>query len=186
MHANIGETYNTTDTITRLAGLLTADAPASQFWQHVLEHGMETTRADVAGAYALQFPERRNSDLRLVQARGAFPMPEALSHRLEFVSFLRECGETIVLAKRRGGFFLDTLVHPAMQSSIVLPLRFESWEYGALVFNARSIGAFGAPRFHYLNQLAQIAGALLAVRRQQPAASVGREALARVQTSGSS
>jgi hypothetical protein len=186
MHANMGEAHDTENATAHLAGLLTSGAEPAEFWQRVLEYGMEATRADLAGAYTLQSSERNAGDLLLLHARGVYPMPETLSHRLEFVSFLRECGQAIVLARRRGAFFLDTLVHSDMQSSIVLPLRFESWEYGALVFNSTCIGAFGAPRFQYMDRLARAIGALLAVRRHQPDRPASPEALARVEATGSS
>jgi hypothetical protein len=177
---------NAAEAVSRLAGFLAAGADPTEFWHQLLEGGMEATRADAAAAYALQFPEHRDSDLRLLVSRGSYPMPSLLSHRLDFVSFLRECGETIVLSSRRRAFFEDTLMHPAMQSSIVLPLRFEKWEYGALVYNARRVGAFGAPRFQYLDQVARAAGALLAATGRHRVQSSHTESHTQAENAGSS
>ncbi len=124
----------------------------------LVEQALDITRSDLAALYLYIEPDNPGSRLALFYRRGAEQPADSLSGGTELVSFLRECGEMLVVNSPDDAYFSDIYLAPNMESGIALPLIAAGAQLGILVLNSRSSGHFNRDRFFFLDSFGKMAG----------------------------
>lgn len=147
--------------IVRAGTLLSREFDFETLISVVVEQSIDITRSDLAGLYLHTDPEHRGSELRRVYRRGRHEIPVQISPEEEWVLFIEECEEAVVLLERKPSPFSGILLAPGMESGIALPLFTTTSKIGMLVLNAREPGFYNHERFSFLDSFAKLAGGLL-------------------------
>ncbi|HUX14150.1 MAG TPA: adenylate/guanylate cyclase domain-containing protein [Spirochaetia bacterium] len=146
------------DELVRASARLARERRLNGLVSVLVEQALDITRSDLAALYLYQEPEDPASKLTLFYRRGAAGVAESIPGTGEFVSFLRECGETLVVSSAEDAFFSDVLLVPGMQSGIALPLTTPRDQLGVLVLNSRQSLFFDRDRFSFLDSFGKMAG----------------------------
>ena len=152
---------NQINELVRAGTLLSREFDFATLVSVLVEQSIDITRSDLASLYLHGDPERPESELRRVYRRGRHPSPERIDAGEEWVSFIEECEEAVVLLERKSSPFLGILLAPGMQSGIALPLYTATSKIGVLVLNALQPNFYDHQRFSFLDSFAQLAGGLL-------------------------
>ena len=155
------------DELVRAGVLLTRDMDFRSLMSSLVEQSIEFTKSDLACLYLYdrRQTERRKGEgtggLRLMYRRGRFPVAERLGAESEFVAFLEECKEAVVLSERMASPFAELLLHERMQSGVAFPLATPTLNLGVLIINSITPEFYNRERFHFLDSIAKLAGGML-------------------------
>ena len=146
------------DDLSRASARLSRERVLTGLVSVFVEQALDLTRSDLAALYFYKEPDVAESELVLFYRRGVLGVPSSLRGDSEFVSFLRECDDTLVVNTREGAYFLDIFLVPGMQSGIALPLSTPRARLGILVLNSRDPRYFGREHFSFLDSFRKMAG----------------------------
>ena len=149
------------DELVRAGSLLSRGSSLKRLTSILVEQAIDITESDLACLYLYSTPEKSHSDLDLRHQRGAFSVPDRLPAGSELIEFIRECDETVVVHDTQDTVFGEALLHPAMQSGIVLPISMQRFKLGLLFLCSKQRNFFGRSRFQFLDSLANLAGGML-------------------------
>ena len=144
--------------LVRASARLTRERRLDGLVSVLVEQALDITRSDLAALYLCQEPDNPESKLTLFCRRGAAGVAESMAGNTELVSFLRECGETLVVSSPDDTYFSDIFLVPGMRSGIALPLVTPRSHLGILVLNSRKPVYFNRDRFSFLDSFGKMAG----------------------------
>jgi adenylate cyclase len=150
------------DELSRAAALLSAGADFAELESVLVEQACDITRSDVAALYLYTGDVKDSrTPLRLSYKRGPWTVPSTLLRSGEAVSFLEDCGDAVVLNRRRvctlEGFLLST----EMESGMALPLASPRSRIGVLIVNARKPDHYDRIRMNFLGSFCALASGML-------------------------
>ena len=147
--------------LVRAGTRLSQEIEFSRLADVLVEQSLDISRSDLCALYLHVEPGNPQSKLRQIHKRGAFDVPSFIAPDMEWVEFLFECGEAVVVLENTPGPFQGVLIHPEMSSGFALPLSTATMQLGVLVLNARQKKFYNAERFHFLDSFSKLAGGLL-------------------------
>jgi len=148
------------DELVRASSLLSGEISFSRLVSVLVEQAVDISRSDVGALYLYGEPDGAG-DLELAYRRGRGDVPKEMPRDSELVSFLEECGETVLLLERRESPFADIFLIEEGRSGIALPLVTPKSRLGMLVLNSRSARHYHRERFYFLDGLISLAGGML-------------------------
>ena len=160
-NAMLAGNRNELNELVRAGTLLSREIDFETLVSVLVEQSIDITHSDLASLYLHGDPDRPESELRRVYRRGRHPTPERIGAGEEWVSFIQECEEAVVLLERKTSPFSGILLADGMQSGIALPLYTATSKIGVLVLNALQPDFYGHQRFSFLDSFTQLAGGLL-------------------------
>ncbi len=131
----------------------------------LVEQAADISGADLAAMYVYEIPEEPGGNLKLYYRRGRQIPPTSLSAETEFVDFLSDADETLVVLDRSQPYFNDLFFADGMHSAVALPLSTPKARIGVLVLNSFEPGCFTRSRFYFLDAFTKLAGGMLDNRR---------------------
>ncbi|TFH05855.1 MAG: PAS domain S-box protein [Spirochaetales bacterium] len=143
----------------RTTSLLSREISYNSLSSIVVEQSVDITHSDLAALYLCG--QDLNRALRLDRKRGRHSPPPTLNRESPLVSFMDECGESVVLLERRESPFADLLMTPDMHSGMALPLMTPKRYIGILLVNSTEPRFYGHDRFLLLDGLARVTSGLM-------------------------
>lgn len=147
--------------LVRAGSMLTDETRYTSQISILVEQAQDVSKSELAVLYAYSDPSDPGPQLKRVYQRGQFDTPGSISRSSETVSFMEDCRETLILHDTDRPFFDDAFLHPAMRSTIVLPLMTPTGKLGILFLASRRAGYYMRDRFLFLDSLTQLAGGIL-------------------------
>lgn len=154
----VAQSSGALDELVRASSRLSRERRLNGLVSVLVEQALDITRSDLAALYLYQDSEDADSDLTLYYRRGVGGVPETLAADMELVSFVRECGETLVVSSPQDAYFSDVFLVPDMQSGLALPLTTPRAQLGILILNSRQPIYFNRDRFSFLDSFGKMAG----------------------------
>ena len=149
------------DELVRASTQLTQERRLGRLASVLVEQALDITRSDLAALYLYDDPVRPEDGLRLAYRRGAAGAAESLDGNGGIVSFLRECGDSVVVGSPADPYFADIFLVSGMHSGIAVPLETPNLQLGVLVLNSRTPSYYNCDRFSFLDAFGKIAGNVL-------------------------
>ena len=146
------------DELVRASARLARERRLNGLVSVLVEQALDITRSDLAALYLYVEPDNPESRLALFYRRGAAQVAESMPGDTELTSFLRECGETVVVSSPDDTYFPEIYLTPGMRSGIALPLATARTQLGILVLNSRTSCHFNRDRFSFLDSFGKMAG----------------------------
>ena len=131
----------------------------------LVEQAADISGADLAAMYLYENPDEPGGKLKLYYRRGRQIPPPSLSAETEFVEFLHDADEALVVLDRSQPYFNDLFLSEDMHSAIALPLTTPKSRIGVLVLNSFEPVYFTRNRFYFLDAFTKLAGGMLDNRR---------------------
>jgi len=150
----------TLDELVRAGSLLSQNLNFQTMASVLVEQTLDITKSDLGCLYLYKERET-SSDLKLMYRRGRYQVPEILSRKSEIITFLEDSKEAVVLLEQKPSPFVELLLHPQMQSGIVLPLSTPSLTLGAVFLNSLKPFFYNRERFDFLDSFTKLAGGML-------------------------
>lgn len=148
------------DELIRASQMLSNEFDLNALMSVLTEQTLDITHSDLACLYF--YPDAESSgDLRLMYRRGIGAPPKRLSKNSEFLEFLEDAGESLVILDRNQVFFKDIFLHASMQSGIALPLFTPKAKIGVLIVNAEKPYFYNRERFYFLDSFTRMAAGML-------------------------
>lgn len=155
------KTENELDALTRAGALLAREIDFKGLVSTMVDQAIDITRSDLAVLYLHTDPEKPASDLELYYQRGRHRVPKTLPGDGELGAFAAECGESVVLLRRKPGPFGEVLLTKDMQSGIALPVSSQKIHLGLLILNSDVPDFYNRSRFHFLDSFNSLATRML-------------------------
>jgi PAS domain S-box-containing protein len=131
----------------------------------LVEQAVDISGSELACLYLYEDPDSPGGRLKLYYRRGRFEVPRTIRAEAEFVSFLEDADESLVLLDREQPFFADIFLNDRMHSAIALPLSTPKARIGLLVLNALDPAFYTRDRFFFLDSFTKLASGMLDNRR---------------------
>ena len=148
------------DELIRASQLLSQEFNLNTLMSILAEQALDITHSDLACLYFYtEFDE--SPDLRLMYRRGLGDAPKRLSRKTEFIDFIEDSEESLVILDRNRPFFKDIFLHDRMNSAIALPLFTPKARLGVLIVNAEKPNFYNRERFYFLDSFAQLGAGML-------------------------
>lgn len=148
------------DELVRASSLLSNDIRFTRLVSVLVEQALDISHSDLAALYLYPTSEKGQT-LELSYRRGRGLAPERIERSVEFVAFLEECRQTVVLLDRNESPFADILLDASSQSAIALPLYTPKKRIGILVLNSTQHEFYNRERFLFLDSLVGLAAGML-------------------------
>jgi hypothetical protein len=152
------------DELVRISTLLLPNMYSDNFFSLLVDHSFDLSYSDLVCLYLTNDLEMRNTDLVLEYKRGNHKAAKILAKTCDFVTFLSESNEALILAEPPQEHFLGMLLTKEMKSGVALNLGFEKKQYAVLILNSLNIGHYSKECCDFFNTLARLAGVMLAYR----------------------
>ncbi|HUX52025.1 MAG TPA: adenylate/guanylate cyclase domain-containing protein [Spirochaetia bacterium] len=152
------ESTGALDELVRASSQLSRERRLNGLVSVLVEQAIDVTRSDLAALYMYREESDESRSATLFYRRGSAPVPESLSENTDFVSFVDECGETLVVHSSDDPFFTGALLADRMQSAIVLPLVTPRSNLGFLVLNSVHPDFYNRDKFFFLDSFGKMAG----------------------------
>ena len=154
------------DELIRASQLLSNEFNLNNLMSILAEQALDITRSDLACLYfytdAGQAGEAgKKSDLRLMYRRGTGQPPKRLPKDTEFLDFLEDSKESLVILDRNQVFFRDLFLQETMNSAVALPLFTPKARIGVLIVNAEKPNFYNRERFSFLDSFTKLAAGML-------------------------
>lgn len=150
------------DELTRAASLLSAGTDFAELESILVEQSCDISRSDLAALYLYTGDSRDiRTPLRLSYKRGSWGVPASLPRSGEAVAFLEDCGEAVILNRRRTCPLEGFLLNAGMESAMAVPLAIPKAGMGVLVVNARKPDHFDRTRMNFLGSFCALAAGML-------------------------
>ena len=149
------------DELVRAGTLLSRELDIDSLITVLVDQSMDISASDLTCLFMHTDPGNTASPLRRVARRGHHEAPEQLDPGAEWLRFLYDCREAMVLLQRQPGPFTPMLLNDGMHSGIALPLFTASAQLGVLILNAAAENFYGRQRFQFLDSFSKLAGGLL-------------------------
>lgn len=127
----------------------------------LVEQSLDITRATGACLYLRSIPDDASSDFRLSYRRGRISAPLRLLANAEWVEFIAESEEAVVILSRKPSPFVGILLEKKMESGIAFPLNTNRGLIGILVLNDRQPNFFTRDKFNFLESFSKMAAGML-------------------------
>ncbi len=144
----------------RASQLLTREFNLNTLMSILAEQALDITHSDLACLY-FYTDSGKPSDLRIMYRRGAGDAPKLLSRKAEFLSFLEDSEESLVILNRNQIFFKDIFLHEKMNSAVALPLFTPKARIGVLIVNSEKPNFYNRERFYFLDSFTRLAAGML-------------------------
>ncbi|MFP4205400.1 MAG: adenylate/guanylate cyclase domain-containing protein [Spirochaetaceae bacterium] len=131
----------------------------------LVEQAADIASADLAALYFYEDPEQPGDRLKLYYKRGRHAPPSSLRASTEFIEFIEDSEESLVVLDREQPFFEDLFLAEDMHSAAALPLVTPKARLGVLVLNSYQRNFFVGNRFYFLDAFTKLAGGMLDNRR---------------------
>ena len=149
------------DELVRASSLLSQETSFRNVVGSLVEQSLDVTRSDLAVLYLYAPEDPAAPDIKATFQRGRYEFPKTLKRSSELVSFVEDCGESVVLLQRRPSPFQEMLLHPQMHSGIAVPVSTATADIGILILNARREDHYGRVRLRFLDGLLKLASGIL-------------------------
>jgi len=147
------------DELVRASSLLTGEMNFQRLISILVEQSVDITRSDLGALYL--YSHEKAGDLVLAYRRGRYDLPEHLPASGDLVSFVEDCGESVVLLSRDSSPFESLLLTPAMNSGMALPISTPKARIGIAILNSIQPRFYNRMRFQFLDSFAGLAGGML-------------------------
>lgn len=121
----------------------------------LLKTAFDQSSSDLAAWYALS-PRARTKRFLPKEAKGIYPVPPLLTEEVEWVDFILESGEALILNRPRSHFLGDLLLHSRMHSAMALPLFDKGGVSDIVILNSSRKNHYGRGTSRDLLALGQI------------------------------
>ncbi len=150
------------DELVRASSLLAGEINVNRLIGALVEQSLDVTHADLAAMYLYPLGENATrAALKLTYQRGRFQIAKDLKRTAEIVTFLEDCGESVVLLSRKDSPFREVLLAKEMESGIALPVYTPVTRIGVLIVNSKEPNHFGRRRLRFLDGIIQMAAGML-------------------------
>ncbi len=153
------------DELVRASSRLSREFGFKDLVSVLVEQAIDVTRSELACLYLYEDPEGEGGRLKLYYRRGRYKAPNTLEGDSQFVGFLQDAGESLVVLDRDQPFFSDLFLSHTMNSAIALPLATPKARIGVLLLNAREENFYNRARFYFLDSFSALASGMLDNRR---------------------
>ncbi len=140
------------------ANLLAAEPDPITMLMILLRISSDYSLSETACIY---LKKKSTAEMVLLHHQGFGAVPESLPLESEFIQFLEECRDAIVVHHRNQDSCSGVLLHDEVNSGIALPIYSQKQFYGALFLNSRNEYHYGNSSLQYVNALSLLAGGLL-------------------------
>ncbi|NBF40923.1 MAG: PAS domain S-box protein [Spirochaetes bacterium] len=153
------------DELVRASSRLSREFGFKDLVSVLVEQAVDISGSELACLYIYENPEEPGGKLKLYYQRGRYQVSRSMAAEAEFVEFLEDSDESLVVLDRGQPFFADIFLHPEMSSGIALPLSTPKARIGVLVLNSKIPGFYGKDRFYFLDSFTKLASGMLDNRR---------------------
>ena len=153
------------DELVRASSRLSREFGFKDLVSVLVEQAVDISGSELACLYLYEDPGQPGGKLKLYYQRGRYQVPRSIGAEAEFVEFLEDSDESLVVLDREQPFFDDIFLNQKMQSGIALPLSTPKARIGVLVLNSKLPGFYGKDRFYFLDSFTKLASGMLDNRR---------------------
>jgi transcriptional regulator with GAF, ATPase, and Fis domain len=133
--------------------ILTKDLNIAKVIISILEQSREITKSDLACFYKHDKSKVSADNYKLSIKKGEYEVDDYIFSDNEFINFIKECRESIVILERKTGPFIDILLNRFMNSGIALPLLAEDKLFGIIILNSSEVNFYNHDKFLFLESL---------------------------------
>ena len=153
------------DELVRASSRLSREFGFKDLVSVLVEQAIDITVSELACLYLYEDPEGDRGGLKLYYRRGRYDVPNTIRRDSQFVGFLEDAEESLVVLDRSQPFFSDLFLNASMNSAIALPLATPKARIGVLVLNALQENFYNRDRFYFLDSFTALASGMLHNRR---------------------
>jgi adenylate cyclase len=151
---------NTVQELVRTSSMLTRTTNRKTLISTLVEQALDVSESDLAVMYG-QKEDSDDTNYYAVYKRGPFEHPQKLPKKTEFIEFLRDSKETLVINDKKPKFFKDIFLNEQMKSAIAIPLFTPKLFIGIVVLNNREEEFYGYSRLSFLDSYAKMASGMI-------------------------
>ena len=147
--------------LVRVSSLLAADQSRTSLISTLVEQAQDISKSEIGALYAYPAETTRPESLKMVFKRGKYNVPHSLKTDSDFIQFVEDCREVIVVHSKNDPFFTEGLLNENMNSSIILPLTASKKKIGILILNSRKNDFYGKSRLHFLDAFTKLSAGIV-------------------------
>ncbi len=111
---------------------------AGEFIQSILKQTIDITRSELACFYRQYDFHDRYSHLKIKYKIGRHETPRIIQSGSDFINFVYECNDVVILLERKKSPFIDMLLNGFMNSGICFPVSNKNLHLGIVFLNSTS------------------------------------------------